>query len=84
MDIIHAKADGFCARGRLHIHAGLKRQDNTSTAVPHLLSKRTLCYQVSRIRMVELCYGHGIDPRELPCELIDPRYLFGKLARPFA
>lgn len=65
----------------LHAAAGLKRQDNTSTgAAPHLLSKRTLCYQVSRIRTAKLCYEHsrGIDPRELPCELIDPRYLYGR------
>jgi hypothetical protein len=42
---------GF-ATGKGVVRAGLKRQDNTSTggAALHLLSKRTLCYQVSRIR----------------------------------
>lgn len=75
---------GF-ADGEALLHAGLKRQDNTGTAAPHLLSTRTLCYQVSRIRTAELCYeySHGIDPCELPCELIDPRYLLGELVSPF-
>lgn len=77
---------GF-ATGKGVVRARLKRQDNTSTggAALHLLSKRTLCYQVSRIRTTELCYEHttrgGIDPRQLPCELIDPRYLYGETGR---
>lgn len=75
MDIIHARADGFCTGEKVRCCTymrGVKKRDgiNTSAAAPHLLSKRA-CWVLSSFAdkdaRAELCCRHsrGIDPRSL-------------------